>query len=142
MKHVVVLADGSPESASAVRFSAAQVAGFGQRLIVLTSYQVPAHDLGARSWVHLQEAESDARERVVSVIGDALDLVDFTHVVSSVPILELVDQHAVNAAMIVIGTRSTGGWRSTLRGSLTNRITGRVSCPVVSIPADREMAAA
>lgn len=41
--------------------------------------------------------------------------------------------------MIVLGTRDTTHWHARLRGSLTNRLSGRAPRPVVSVSSDHTL---
>jgi nucleotide-binding universal stress UspA family protein len=67
---------------------------------------------------------------------------DLDHVVALGPIERVLDDHSHDAAMIVVGTRATDSWLARLRGSVTNRLTGQVACPVVSVPLEEPAVAA
>ena len=58
----------------------------------------------------------------------------FEHVVALGPIERVLDEHAADAALVVVGTRRRRRWYQRLMGSAVNRVTGRLDCPVVSIP--------
>lgn len=134
---VVVAVDGSPESASALRWAAKFADRSGQRLRVVTSYQVPAvsSDAAADYWQNDEIARAGARERVRSIMSEVLGQRTVEHIVSSRSIEPLLVHHGSEATMVVLGTRETRSWTARFRRSLTNRLTGKISCPVVSVPA-------
>lgn len=141
---VVVGVDGSAESAAALRFAARYADRTGEPLRIVTAYPHP--NVGAEvpvSTTGLYEAlEDDARTRARRVIDDVLGGAAVDHVVAAGSIDRLLREQSADASLIVVGTRQAGAWRQRLRSSLTNRITGRVDCPVISVPLERAPVAA
>ena len=100
-------------------------------------------DAAGGYWDHLHAEESGARIRARETIADALGpdaLHDgsIEHLVAMGPVERVVVDASRDASVVVIGTRSTEGWTAKLRGSLTNRLTGQLTCPVVSVPLPAE----
>jgi len=79
-------------------------------------------------------ARSAGEAAIASVFGPSGWRPEIEHVVEAGCIEHLVERHSENATLLVIGSRSRRRLRDRLRPSATNRITGRVSCPVVSVP--------
>ena len=134
---VVVAVDGSAESAAALRWAAAEATRAGLALRIVTAYQQPhvTSDTAGAYWDHTFAVEDAARSHAADTIARVLDIeACFDPVVACGSVESLLRAHSTDAALIVIGTRRKDTWYHEVRGSVTNRITGSVSCPVVSIP--------
>lgn len=135
---MVVAVDGSASSAAALQWAAHHAGAREWRLRVVTAF-TPPHlpaELTTDAVDHIRAAEDHARQRAREVIDAVLGVeAEVDHIVEAGPIEQMLRRAAEHAAMVVIGTRATTGWRAKLRGSLTNRITGSVACPVVSVTA-------
>jgi nucleotide-binding universal stress UspA family protein len=141
---VVVAVDGSPESQHALGWAAGVARSDGRGLCVVTAFRSPpvvTDDLGTY-WDHHQLTESAARVAAEAAIeavfgpGAAVE-----HRVVHGSIEDVLRACAHEASLLVIGTRRTKAWHHRLRGSVTNRVTGSVSCPVVSVPLGDDLAA-
>lgn len=137
---IVVAVDGRPESAQALRWAARQAEHTGAGLRVVSAFDQPAvgSDAAGAYWRAFLSAEESTEARV----GDVIDTVlgdgarrrpDVDHVVAPGVIDHVLADHSHDASMVVVGTRSTRRWSARLRPSLTNRITGKLDCPVVSV---------
>ncbi len=136
-KPVLVAVDGSVESDAALRWAADYAEDHGLPLRVITASRhpdVPSDSAGAY-WDTYQEAQNWARVKAAESIRRTLGRTDIDHVVELGSIDTVLIEASDNAAMIVVGTRNSGGFWAKFRGSLTNRITGKVACPVISISA-------
>ena len=136
---VVVAVDGGPASIAALTWARDTLIDPGDRIRIVTAYSSPlvASEVPIRA-----EDLHDARGRAQQAAADAVRTVFGTdrpgavteHVVAMGPIEAVLDKHVADAALVVVGTRRRRRWRERFRGSTTNRVTGRLNCPVVSIP--------
>ena len=135
---VLVAVDGSAASTAALRWAADYATANRWRLRVLTAY-APVHlpaEAVVHSLEHVRAAEELARTKARAAIEDVMGAdASVDHIVEAGSIDSVLRAAAEHAAMVVIGTRANTGWRARWRGSLTNRITGSVACPVVSVTA-------
>lgn len=56
------------------------------------------------------------------------------HIVELSTIDDMIDRHGSDAAFVVLGSRFRRRISERLRPSATNQITGRTTCPVISVP--------
>jgi len=138
MKPMVVAVDGSAESEHALRWAADQAALMGCDIRIITCYQhyYGVGDAPGVSWGHFESTKHDAKVAAQASIERVLGTADVDHVLSLGPVDAVLIDHSRDASMLVLGTRSSYGLRSALRSSTTDRITGKVTCPVISIPLD------
>lgn len=137
-KPMVVAVDGSAESEHALRWAAEQSKLLGCPLRIVTCYQhfYGTGESSAVSWGHFESTKRSAEALALDVIERVMGTTDVDHVLSLGPIDSVLIDHSRDAAMVVIGTRSSFGIRGKIRSSTTDRVTGKVSCPVISIPPD------
>lgn len=143
---IVVAVDGSPPSEQALRWAVEQSASTGQSIRIVTAYSLPIGGVDvplALFDLNLDAADA-ARQRASGVLdrvlGDGASAAGIEHLLVAGAIDHALDQHAADAAMVVLGTRSRRRWRERLCSSTTNRITGRLDVPVISIPAGTPIA--
>jgi nucleotide-binding universal stress UspA family protein len=143
METIVVGVDGSEGGRAALDFAAGEAALRGAPLRIVSAWQVPvvtphARDLAAPP---LDVATWDAlRVRAQEVADDALAAVEELHpsleaetlAVQGQPADALLDQSA-DAALIVVGRRGLGGFRSLLLGSVSQQVVQHATCPVVVV---------
>jgi nucleotide-binding universal stress UspA family protein len=143
MGTIVVGVDGSEGGRAALDFAAGEAALRGARLRIVSAWQVPvvtphARDLAAPP---LDVATWDAlRMRAQEVADDALAAVKELHpsldaeslAIQGQPADALLDQSA-EAALIVVGRRGLGGFRSLLLGSVSQQVVQHATCPVVVV---------
>jgi nucleotide-binding universal stress UspA family protein len=140
---IVVAVDGSPESAAALRWARDFVESSGGEIAVITAYAVTLAVTEA-PFVHsdmYREADDAATEHVGSLIETTFGHGNVPHLVALGPIEQLVERHCLGSEMIVVGTRARRRWTDRWRGSTTNRITGAVDVPVISVPGGQAHAA-
>lgn len=135
MGRYVVAVDGSPESAEALRWASRRCEKPGDHLCVVTAFRHPdVADAAGLYQAAYAAARASARDHVLATVEDVLGHRRVEHVVVAGSIDRALQMQAHNATALVIGTRNTSAWWKRLRPSLTNRLTGRVPCPVISIP--------
>jgi nucleotide-binding universal stress UspA family protein len=144
METIVVGVDGSEGGAAALEFAAGEAAFRGARLRVVSAWQVPA--VAAHGGGHFGPAPLDPetwdafRVRAQEVADDALAAVKKLQ-----PSLEgealtvqgqaadvLLEQGA-DAALIIVGRRGLGGFKSLLLGSVSQQVVQHATCPVVVV---------
>jgi len=135
---IVVAVDGSPESANALKWASTQADATGCKLRIITYYRhyYVAGESAGVSWEQFESTKLSAEARASEVIEDVLGSSDVDHIIALGPVDRVLIDHGRDASMIVLGTRSSFGLRGAVRSSTTNRVTGKVPCPVVSIPLD------
>lgn len=136
MKPMVVAVDGSLESESALRWAVEQAEAMGCPLRIITCYQhyYAGGEVAGVSWDHFESTKRSAELQAQEVIERVMGTTDVDHVVALGPVDSAMIEHSKSASMLVLGTRSSYGLKGKLRSSATDRITGKVTCPVVSIP--------
>jgi len=135
---ILVAVDGSAESAEALRWAASQAQTTGSDLKVITCYRhhYVQGEAPFVSWDQFESTKRSAQTRALDVIESVLGTDDVDHTLTLGPVDAALIDHGRDASMIVIGTRSSFGLPDTSRPSTTDRVTGKVRCPVVSIPLD------
>ena len=135
-KPIVVLVDGSDESAAALAWAVGRVAETGEPLRVVTDYEqpCPATDVAGEFWRELIVAKRAARERAEGVLVDVLGHTDVDHILRLGAIERVLVDMSSEASLIVVGHRRSTTWWSRRRGSLADRIKDAAACPVVSVP--------
>ncbi len=129
----VVAVDGSLESRAALEWAADHARSTGTSLKIVTAFPHPLVEVEFPP-IYLDLYGVAARERALVVIESVLGHRDVDHVVAPGAIETVLASHAEGSSTVVIGTRARRRFWHRLRPSLTNRITGRVSSPVISIP--------
>ena len=141
METIVVGVDGSEGGGAALEFAAREAALRGARLRIVSAWQVPAAAYGGGFAPPLDPETWDAfRGRAEEVAGDAIEAVKKlqpspeaeTVAVQGQPADVLLDE-ASDAALIVVGRRGLGGFRSLLLGSVSQQVVQHATCPVVVV---------
>ena len=144
MPGIVVGVDGSEESKRALRWALEEAAL--RRATVRAVYAwTPPFVPGALGFVALPETDIDAvREDVVEYLNAAVDEVVGSSgaeviraVVQGPPAKTLLDA-ALDADLLVVGTRGHGGFAELLLGSVSQQCAHHAACPVVIIPRERQ----
>lgn len=130
---ILVGIDGSEDSAVALRWAAdeADLRGARVRAILCWSYLgLTGSELGVGT------TEDDAREMlertIDDVLGDRASIVDAVPV-NDLPVSGLLD-HAMDAALVVVGSRGRGGVKGLVLGSVSRTVVERSPIPVVVVP--------
>jgi nucleotide-binding universal stress UspA family protein len=136
---IVIAVDGRPPSIAALTWARDSLIQPDDRIRIVTAYTSPliASEVPIRTEDLVEahdHARRAARDAVQLVFGSRHADAVVDHVVALGPIERVLDTHAAEATLVVVGTRPRRRWRERLRGSTTNRVTGRLNCPVISIP--------
>jgi nucleotide-binding universal stress UspA family protein len=141
METIVVGVDGSDGGAAALEFAAGEAAFREARLRIVSAWQVPVAAYGGGFAPPLDRTTWDAfRERAQQVADDALaaakklqpSLEAEAVVVEGQPADVLIEQGG-EAALMVVGRRGLGGFRSLLLGSVSQQVVQHATCPVVIV---------
>lgn len=138
-RRILVAVDGSPASVDALRWVRDELLVPDDLVRVVTAYQFAHYATEVPLMnVHVQESAEHARAAgeaaIDTVFGPRGWRPEIDHVVDVGCIERLVERESETATLVVVGSRSRRRLRDRLRPSATNRITGRASCPVVSVP--------
>ena len=134
---VVVAVDGTADGVRALKYGVQQALRTGRRLRLV---HVPHETMPMAPMVPLFAGEalhSIARHVLADAEEQATDLgaEDVEAVVADGPRVPAILRHAGDAAVLVVGPRSSG-LRRRLTGSTTTGVAHRATCPVVSVPAE------
>lgn len=132
---IVVAVDGGSESRRALRWAAKRARELGCEVRVVTAFSAPniASESGMAYVRSFQAAEMSARDRAKLAIDRTLPGQSVEHIVRLGDAASILHEASSDARMIVVGTRRRERLWHRLRPSLTNRLTGLATCPVVSI---------
>jgi nucleotide-binding universal stress UspA family protein len=133
---IVVGVDGSEPSLDALRWAAAQARLTHATLHVVAAWHFPASLGWAPAWAPGWDPAADATEAlgqvVKHVLGSSDDLEVHQHVVEGHPAPVLV-QLALNADLLVVGSRGHGEFAGMLLGSVSEHCASNSPCPVVIV---------
>jgi nucleotide-binding universal stress UspA family protein len=143
METIVVGVDGSEGGAAALEFAAGEAAFRGARLRIVSAWEVPVVEPNGGHFgpAPLDPATWDAfRMRAQRVADDAFETVKKLHpslegeaqALQGQPADVLLAQGA-DAALVVVGRRGLGGFRSLLLGSVSQQVVQHATCPVVVV---------
>jgi nucleotide-binding universal stress UspA family protein len=141
METIVVGVDGSDGGTAALEFAASEAAARGARLRIVSVWQVPVAAFGGGFAPPLDPATWDAvRERAQEVADEAFAAVKKLQPSTEAEALAVPGQPAdvlleqgADAALIVVGRRGLGGFRSLLLGSVSQQVVQYATCPVVVV---------
>jgi nucleotide-binding universal stress UspA family protein len=137
---IVVGVDGSDGGAAALEFAAGEAVFRGARLRIVAAWQVPVAAYGGGlapldpalvdTWRVLAEQVADdalatAKTLQPSLDGEALAVLGQP--------ADVLLEHGADAALIVVGRRGLGGFRSLLLGSVSQQVVQYATCPVVVV---------
>jgi nucleotide-binding universal stress UspA family protein len=132
---IVVGVDGSASAADALEWAVAEAATreCGVRALLAWSYldQEPAPGGGEFDPAYDAGTATAALDAVVEQAVPAAERV-IRVVVNDLPARALVDASR-DAALVVVGARGLGGFRSLLLGSVSRRVVHEAACPVVVV---------
>jgi nucleotide-binding universal stress UspA family protein len=132
--------DGTPGSWSALEWAARRAAERKQTLRIVHSYSVrppPSDSAGGYLRAH-ERAEQDAALKVAQAsarIRSVYPGLEIEEVAAAGPPADVLIRHGSGASLMVLATRPSTRARQLIKRSVTNAVTGRAPCPVVSLPA-------
>ncbi|WP_412538752.1 universal stress protein [Longispora sp. K20-0274] len=136
---VLVGVDGSQISNDALDFAADQAAAKGLRLEIMHSFVMPALYAPVLAVPYPPEF-TEPGPAVVAILTDAEaralhrhpDLDIDTHLIHTTPAAWLVERSG-GAAMVVVGSRGSGGFAGLVLGSVSAQVATHAHCPVVVV---------
>lgn len=141
-EYVMAGVDGSDSALAATRWAAREAARRGVDLRLVHVRQLPLllppSDLYARELTDLGNKWLGAARDAALAVAPDIDV--HTGLRSGVPGAELVAE-TEDAALVVVGSRGLGGFRSLLLGSVANVLAAHAHCPVVVLRGRTEGAA-
>ena len=138
---IVVGVDGSEGGAAALEFAAGEPAFRGALLRIVSAWQLPSAAYVSEFGPPVDSATRDAfRVPAQRIADDALaaakklepSLDGEALAVQGQPADVLLEQ-CNDAALIVVGRRGLGGFRSLLLGSISQQVVQHATCPVVIV---------
>jgi nucleotide-binding universal stress UspA family protein len=141
MPGIIVAVDGSEHSHRALVQAMKEAAAHHEPLTVLIVHQAVRDVYGAVS--HYQEdpvltekarkAAQAEVDQVLAELGDSRPESVTVKAVHGLPAEELI-KASQGAAMIVLGSRGTGGFARLMMGSVTSQVAQHAACPVLIVP--------
>jgi len=137
---IVVGADGSPSSLSALRWAIRQAGLTGAAVDAVIAWQYPASASGYGWTMAGMDQNYDFSAAAEKIVTDAIsntldpgsDVRVRPHVVEGMPAQVLLDASAA-ADLLVVGSRGHGGFTEALLGSVSQHCVHHARCPVVVI---------
>jgi nucleotide-binding universal stress UspA family protein len=133
---IVVGVDGSPSSASALRWAVRQSHATGAEVHAVMAWMPPsvyAFGPGLPDDVAWTEDCAAALEQTIKESLDGADADQVQrHVVRGHPALALIEQ-AAGADLLVVGCRGHGGFAGMLLGSVSQHVVAHAPCPVLVV---------
>lgn len=137
---VVVAYDDSHEARQALDWAAKRAEEQNAALRIVHAFHVPSGPESAGAFLR---RDTDARAEAKELVGRAeravLDNYPQLEVEAIAKVgrtTQVLKWHAEDASMLVVATRKRSRIAQWLTGSVTNRLTGRVGCPVMSLTPD------
>jgi len=140
MKKIVVGVDGSDASIAALRWAIDTAAQTGAEVEAVHVFEIGLAwidgyqpDIGR--WIaEAADAAAKALEETVGKASTEHPEVQVARVVLEGPTARTLLAHAVDADLLVVGTRGRGGLPGLLLGSVSTQCTHHAPCPVVVVP--------
>ncbi len=146
---VVVGVDGSPESRMALRFALEDAHRRGARVKAVTAYLSPeywAASYGVSVLPTIEEVVEDnltvARDLLKTAVDDVPGLSDVPVDVLALPgaPARVLIEQSQGAALLVVGHRGRGGFKSAVLGSVGMQCVLHATCPVTVVRPQQEPA--
>jgi nucleotide-binding universal stress UspA family protein len=140
---VVVGADGSDESATAVRYAAQAAARRGTFLHIVHAWHVATPvalgpmAIAAPTMVDSQavhEAADEVVDRARAMAGEAVPGLEITGSADEGVAAEVIEAASKGASMVVVGSHRRGDLSALVLGSTSHGLIRNAACPVVCVP--------
>jgi nucleotide-binding universal stress UspA family protein len=138
-ERVVVGIDGSATSRRALRWARDEAAAREATLGVVHAWHIPAAAVSPYGWVAVESAPfSEAAQELLTTavreeVGERAVAPVAPEVVEGPAAPVLLDA-AVDADLVVVGSRGHGGFTGMLLGSVAQQVARHAPCPVVVVP--------
>ncbi len=139
---IVVGVDGSANAEAALEVAADEARVRGEPLRVVAAWEVPSTVYGGGFAPVDTEVFDSFRDRARDVAAEAAKTaaekapdVQCEVVVEEGDAASVLLGQAKGAALIVVGTRGLGGFKSFLLGSVSQKVVHHAPCPVLVVPA-------
>lgn len=126
--YIAVGVDGDEDSARAAQWAAGWASQLGLSLKIVTADRTTGDQEALR--MRLDALAEEARAAVAATYPDLP--VEISVSIDN-PVGAMIDE-SETAAVVVIGTRGTGGWRGTGMGSVAGSVAASSKCPTVVVP--------
>lgn len=126
--YIAVGVDGDEDSARAAQWAAGWASQLGLSLKIITADRTTGDQDALRL-----SLEAMAEEARAAIAANYPDLPVEVSVSIDNPVGAMIDE-SETAAVVVIGTRGTGGWRGTGMGSVAGSVAASSKCPTVVVP--------
>ena len=126
--YIAVGVDGGADSAHAAQWAAGWAAQLGLSLKIVTADRTTGDEDALKA-----KLDSIAEEARKAVTATYPDLPVEVAVSIDNPVGAMIDE-SERAAVVVIGTRGTGGWRGTGMNSVAGAVAAASKCPTVVVP--------
>jgi len=138
VQHIVVGMDGSDGSLAALRWARTEAERWGASVVAVQAWEFTPLIVATEAPIDLAQIRQDTDEyleRQISDVFDGSDVPVERRVVEELPARAILDAaEAVDAQMIVVGTRGRGGLKGLLLGSVSQKVLSHAHCPVVVVP--------
>lgn len=138
MSHPVIVGVDDPQgSSAAVSWAADEAHMRGLRLHLVHGW--PWHgrpDSASLAEQLVRSANEDALHALAARAADRYPGLEVSSALADVPARETLVDLSAEAAVLVLGTRGTGGFPELLVGSTSLHVTAQASCPVVVVPGE------
>jgi nucleotide-binding universal stress UspA family protein len=144
MSTIVVGVDGSIGARAAFDFALQEARLRGAAVRVVAAWALPAvayaGGFGPGDQDLFRELDQEARDNAARALADVdADGIDITTVVREGSAAHVLLEEAVDADLLVVGSRGLGGFRGLLLGSVSQQCAHHAPCPLVIVPHRREL---
>ena len=139
VNRIVVGVDGSEGSLAAMRWTAAEADRWDADVVAVQAWEFTPLVVATDAPIDLEQlrAQTDIQldEQVREIFGDREGRVE-RRVVEDLPATAVLEA-AVDADLVVVGSRGRGGFAGLLLGSVSSHVAHHAGCPVVVVPNPR-----
>jgi nucleotide-binding universal stress UspA family protein len=133
MAVIAVGVDGSESAAAALRWATAEARLRGARLRAVHAWNMPTRAYAGSGFVAPASFEDDLGQAAQTGLGQWLDGIEVEHHVAEGQAATVLTDAAVDAELLVVGSRGLGGFGELLLGSVSHQVAQRARCPVAIV---------